>query len=200
MTKSVVEEAKYSLVYRTIHWAIAIAFLLLLATIFLRLTWMNKYNVANIIQEYLGETGQTLSQEQLIVLAKRIREPMWNWHVYLGYVLLGLFSIRFALPAFGHMKFQNPLRSDLTTKAKLQRWVYLVFYACVVVSLVTGLIIEWGPGSLKKPMESIHELGIYYLIAFIVIHLAGVLMAELTDQKGIISRIVSGPKDGQKKE
>jgi Ni,Fe-hydrogenase I cytochrome b subunit len=37
-------------------------------------------------------------------------------------------------------------------------------------------------------------LGIYYLIAFIGIHLTGVLIAEFTDQKGIISRIVSGSK------
>lgn len=28
------------------HWAIAVTFLLLLITIFLRLTWMNKFNMA----------------------------------------------------------------------------------------------------------------------------------------------------------
>ena len=44
-------------------------------------------------------------------------------------------------------------------------------------------------------MEEIHILGIYYLVAFIVIHLAGVIIAEFTEQKGIISRIVSGTKD-----
>lgn len=43
-------------------------------------------------------------------------------------------------------------------------------------------------------MEGIHVLGIYYLIAFIVIHLAGVFIGEFTNQKGIISRIVSGTK------
>ena len=44
-------------------------------------------------------------------------------------------------------------------------------------------------------MENIHVLGIYYLVAFIVIHVAGVLIAEFSDQKGIVSRIVSGSKD-----
>jgi cytochrome b len=43
-------------------------------------------------------------------------------------------------------------------------------------------------------MEEIHILGIYYLVAFIVMHLGGVLIAEFTDQKGIFSRIVSGTK------
>ena len=189
------EKIKYSKIYRIIHWAIAVSFLLLLITIFLRLTWMNKYNVAAIIKDYLNSTEQSLSQEQLIVLAKTIRQPMWDWHIYLGYVLVGLFSIRFLLPAFGNMKFQNPFRKNLSTKMKFQKWTYIIFYVCVVVSLTTGLVIELGPKELKKPMEEIHVLGIYYLIAFIIIHFTGVLIAEFTDHKGIISSIISGSKN-----
>ncbi len=172
----------------------AVTFVLLLITIFLRLTWMNKFNVAAIIQNYLSETGQFLTQEQLIVLAKQIRQPMWDWHIYLGYVLTGLFSLRFILPFFGKMKFQNPLGKNQSVKEKFQKWTYIIFYICVIVSLATGLIIEWGPKEFKKPMEEIHVLGIYYLVGFIVLHWAGVLIAEFTDQKGIVSRIVSGSK------
>ena len=126
-------QTKYPTVYRIIHWAIAISFLLLLLTIFLRLTWMNKHNVAAILQDYIIGTGQTLSEDQLIVLAKKIRQPMWDWHIYIGYVLVGLFSIRFILPAFGHMKIQNPLSKDLTAKMKVQKWTYLIFYISVIV-------------------------------------------------------------------
>ena len=100
-----IEKTKYSKIYRIIHWAIAVTFILLLITIFLRLTWMNKNNVAGIIEDFLGDTGQSLSQDQLIVLAKKIRKPMWDWHLYLGYVLTGLFCIRIILPLFGEMKF-----------------------------------------------------------------------------------------------
>ncbi|MDD3722340.1 MAG: cytochrome b/b6 domain-containing protein [Lutibacter sp.] len=189
------EITKYSKVYRIIHWTIAISFLLLLITIFLRLTWMNKYNVAAIIQDYMNSANQTLSEEQIIALAKKIRQPMWNWHVYIGYVLVGLFSIRFILPAFGFMKIQNPFDKNLSAKVKFQKWTYLVFYFFVIVSLVTGLMIVLGPKEFKKTMEEIHVLGIYYLITFIAIHLAGILIAEFKDQKGIISRIISGTKD-----
>ena len=188
------ERAEYSKIYRIIHWAIVVSFVLLLITIFLRLTWMNKYNVAEIIQDYLSGTDQVLTQEQVITLAKKIRQPMWDWHIYIGYVLVGLFSIRFILPAFGHMKFQSPFAKNLSTKQKFQKWIYIIFYLCVIISLVTGLIIELGPKEWKKPMEEIHVLGIYYLIAFIVLHLAGIFRAEFTDQKGIISRMVSGGK------
>jgi cytochrome b561 len=193
------EIIKYSKVYRIIHWAIAVSFMLLLITIFLRLTWMNKFNVADIIKDYLIGTGQNLSDDQLIILAKKIRQPMWDWHIYIGYVLVGLFSARFILPALGQMKFQNPFDKNLTAKMKIQKWTYIIFYVCVIVSLITGLIIELGPKELKKPMEEIHVLGIYYLIAFIAIHLAGVLIAEFTNQKGIISRIISGTKTKIKK-
>ena len=188
------ENTKYSKTYRIIHWAIAVSFLLLLITIFLRLTWMNKYNVAAIIQDYLSGTDQALTQDQLIDLAKKIRQPMWDWHIYIGYVLTGLFSLRFILPIFGHMKFQNPFAKNQSIKEKFQKWTYIIFYICVVISLVTGLIIEFGPKEFKKPMEEIHVLGIYYLVGFIVIHITGVFVAEFTNQKGIISRIVSGSK------
>ena len=65
----------------------------------------------------------------------------------------------------------------------------------MVVSLVTGLLIVWGPKGWKEPLEQVHVLSIYYLLGFIVVHLAGVLKAEFTDRKGIISSIVSGPDD-----
>lgn len=190
------EFKEYSKVYRIIHWALALSFILLLITIFLRLTWMNKNNVAAIIQNYLSDTDQFLTQDQLIALAKKIRQPMWTWHIYLGYVLTGLFSLRLILPFFGKMKFQNPFEKNLSKKEIFQNWTYIIFYICTLISLVTGLIIEFGPRDLKKPMEEIHELSIYYLIGFVVIHLGGVFLAELTSQKGIISSIVSGSKKG----
>lgn len=185
----------YSAVYRMIHWSIAICMFLLLFTIFLRLTWMNKNNVAEIIQNYLNTTDQSLTQDQLIVLAKKIRQPMWDWHIYLGYALTGLFGLRFILPFFGEMKFQSPLNKELIFKEKFQNLIYLIFYVCVIISLATGLLIKFGPIAIKKSMEEIHILSIYYLITFIILHIGGVLWSEFTMGKGIISRIVSGGKN-----
>jgi len=156
---------------------------------------MNKNNMAEIMENYLSKNDVILTQDQLIVLAKQIRQPMWDWHIYLGYVLTGLFVVRFSLPFFGEMKIQNPLDKNITFKEKIQKWIYIVFYVCVVISLITGLIIKFGPKEFKKSMESIHELSIYYLVTFIVLHIGGVLYAEFTNDKGIISRIVSGYKN-----
>jgi len=168
--------------------------LLLLGTIFLRSTWLNKNHVAGIIQNYLSATTQTLSQDQLITLAKQIREPMWDWHIYLGYVLVGLFGLRFALAFSGQMEFSSPFNKQLSSKEKLQFWVYLVFYFCVVISLLTGLMIEFGPKYFKESMEEIHILSIYYLALFIILHFGGVLLAEFTNRQGLVSKIISGTR------
>lgn len=188
------DNTNYSRVYRIMHWSIAICTTLLLFTIFLRMTWMNKDHVADIIQNFLADKNMSLSRDELIVLAKQIRNPMWNWHVYLGYALSGLFFIRLILPFFGEMKLRNPFQSNLSAKVKFQFWVYLIFTICFTFSLITGLLISFGPKTIKHNVEELHELSIYYLVAFLILHLGGVLLAELITHKGIVSRIISGKK------
>jgi cytochrome b561 len=158
------------------------------------MTWLNKENIAVIIENFLKETDQVLSKDQLIVLAKQIRKPMWQWHIYIGYLLVGLFCLRFILSLFGEMRIQNSLGNKLNAKEKFQKWSYVIFYFCVSISLVTGLLIELGPRNLKETFEEIHVLSIYYLMPFIIIHLTGLLIGEFTNQKGIISRIINGGK------
>lgn len=194
LNKSIMEKRNYSVIYRLMHWSIAFCMLFILFTVFLRLTWMNKENVANIMQKYFAETNTSLTREQLIDLAKQIRKPMWVWHNYAGYVLSALFFLRLTLPFFGELKFANPFTKQLPLKVKFQYWVYLVFYVCVLISLVTGLAIEFGPANIKNTVEEIHVLSIYYLLTFLVLHVGGVLIAEFTVNPGIISRIVRGTK------
>ena len=156
---------------------------------------MNKNHVSQIIQTYISTIGVSLTQEQSITLAKAIREPMWEWHIKIGYILTALFSIRFLLPLIGSCKFSNPFQKLLSAKEKFQFSVYIVFYACIVITLTTGLLIEHGPKSITDTAEDIHVLSIYYLITYLILHLGGVIMAELTNQQGIISKMVSGKRN-----
>lgn len=184
----------YSRVYRIMHWAIAFCMLFIMLTVFLRLTWMNKNNVSDIIQEFLSSNDQSMPVDDSVVLAKKIRKPMFVWHIYTGYVLVGLYALRLILPLFGEMKFPNPFKSGLSFKEKFQCWVYLIFYVGLTGSLFTGMMIEFGPDSVHELMEEIHVLSIYYVIAFMILHFAGVLIAEFTDENGIISRVISGKR------
>jgi cytochrome b561 len=174
------------------HWAIAFCFLFLLLTIFLRLGWMNKNNMALIMKDSLSANGVQLNEDQLLDMAKKVRKPMWQWHIWIGYALVALYSIRLLLPFFGEMRITNPLKDGHSTKQKIQFWTYLVFHICVSISLITGMLIVWGPESIKDLTEEIHVLSIYYLISFIFLHFGGIILAELSNQKGIISRIING--------
>jgi cytochrome b561 len=196
------ENKNYSAHYRLIHWAIAICLVFLLITIFARVVWMDKSNIADIIERYFStrdDIDVTLSREHLIRIGKLIGLPMWRWHVFTGYILVGLFCIRMALPFFSQMKFSNPFDKKLTPKEKFQYWLYIIFYIGVAISLITGLFMEFGPRSWKLSMIKIHNLSNYYLIPFIIIHLGGVLLAEFTNQQGIISKIISGTKKTEEK-
>lgn len=172
----------------------ALTTLLLVFTIFLRLTWLNKYNVADIITQYATEQHIDINSEQAIKLAKTIRKPMWQWHIYLGYLLTGIIGVRMLLPLLGEMRIRTPWASNLTSKQRLQFSAYLLFYVGIIISLITGLLIEFGPKEYKHNLEEVHELALYYLLPFMVIHLTGVLLAEFGPEKGIISKIVSGSK------
>lgn len=183
------ETKKFSIVYRIMHWAIAFCLLFMLFTIFLRLTWLNKVNVAEILGNELSQKDVNLTSEELIKIAKKIRKPMWAWHVYIGYVLIGLYAIRMILPLFGEMKFKFP-RNEKTLKNRFKQWIYLFFYVGLTATLATGFLIVNGPKTWKDSMEGIHELSLYYILTFIVIHFAGILMAEFGSEKGIVSKMI----------
>jgi cytochrome b len=155
---------------------------------------MNTDNVGDIIKRNLSTHNISLSDAQILIVAKQIRQPMWFWHVRTGYVLVGLFCLRLVLGFINQMKFSNPFAKKLDLVVKMQYSLYLVFYFGMAISLITGLIMEFGPRSLKLLMIKIHSLSNYFLIPFLIMHLAGVLLAEFKNQKGIISKIVSGTK------
>ena len=72
----------------------------------------------------------------------------------------------------------------------------ILCFSCTILaqSLNNDPTIEFGPKNLKDPMEEIHVLSLYYLLGFMVLHFGGVLLAECTTQKGLISRVISGNK------
>lgn len=91
--------------------------------------------------------------------------------------------MRYLFSLFGNMKFPHLFKKQLSLKVKFQKWIYLIFYVLVTISIITGLIIEFGSGDFVKPMKIVHKLSLHYLIPFIVIHLTGVLVKWYLDRK-----------------
>jgi hypothetical protein len=66
-------------------------------------------------------------------------------------------------------------------------------------SLTTGVLILYGPDSTHHLMEELHEKSLYWLLVFIILHFMGVLLLELGEKKGIVSKMISGRRrDNQK--
>ena len=180
--------------FRLMHWSLAILMFLLLVTIFLRLTWLEKYSVAAIIDAYAADEQINISEDQALSLARKIRKPMWQWHIWLGYAITAVYVLRMLLPLFGRMRFASPQQAGLDGKTRFQYWIYLVFYVLLGASLTTGLLIEFGPDAWHEAVEEVHVLSIYYFVAYMLLHLGGVFLAEFTSLPGLISRVISGDK------
>ena len=183
----------YSLAFRFLHWSIAFVMLGMLITILLRYSWLNKEEMSEIIMGYSTSQDVNMTKEKAVVLAKRIRAPLWEWHVYLGYALMGLVFIRIILGMMGRVPFLNPFKGGITLNLRIRAIIYLLFYVCVVISLVTGLVLELDiETAYNNEIKSIHFGSIYYFVTYLVIHFIGVLFAELSSDNGIVSRMING--------
>lgn len=190
----VLREKKFNLIHRVLHWSIALGILFLIITVWLRSGWMSKNHIATIVQQNLTKSGYNISDKEAAEIGKEVRNSMWQWHIIVGYVLIGLYVLRMLVIAKQGIAYKNPLTVGISGKEKFKSWLYIIFYVLLAVSLITGFIIENGPKSIKQAMVFIHVKSLYYVITFIVIHIGGVLMADAGNEKGIISKMVSGDK------
>ena len=186
------ETKKFSKLHRILHWTISFVLLFMFLTIFLRQNWMNKYNVAEIMVKQLSEISIDIADDQAVIIAKKIRQPMWQWHVYVGYLLAGLYLVRILYLFITKGAFKKPFSKETVGKEKMQAVVYTLFYIFLGGSLITGGLIVFGPEEYKHSIESIHKLSNFWLMAYLILHLGGVVVGELGSEKGIISKMING--------
>lgn len=184
------KQTKYTPFHRLLHWLMALAMPLLFITGFLRMYWMNKNHVVSIIE---SKVGTAISQDQMIVIAKAVREPMWQWHIIFAHVMIFSFIARIIYMLVKGIRFPNPFKKDIALKERFQGFTYIYFYLFVFISASTGISLEKGffP-EWKEGIETIHKLGIYWFPIFIMLHLVGILIAEHTNKKGIVSKMIGG--------
>ncbi len=133
-----------------------------------------------------------MTKDQIIPIAKSIQSPMWEWHVYAAYLILFAFSVRIIYMIMKGIKFPNPFTKGQTLKDYLQGFTYLLFYLLIAISTFTGFYLKWFEGDWKEPLEAIHKWAIYWFPIFIFLHLGGIVLAELTNKKGITSKMIGG--------
>lgn len=185
------ENKKFTVIHRLLHWLIALAMPVLFITGFLRMYWMNKNGMVEVIESKTAATP--LSKDVMSDIASSIRHPMWEWHELFANVMIFAFVARILYMIFKGVRFPNPFNSSLVLKERLQGFVYIYFYVFVFISAFTGVCIEKGFfDSYHEEIEMVHKWGLYWFPIFIVLHLAGIVIAEYSAKKGIASKMIGG--------
>jgi cytochrome b561 len=189
---------KYSLAFRIWHWLNAIVVLGLLGTVFLRKTFLSWRTNSEILMTKLSEFGIEITTEQAVILAKAIRAGMWEWHIIFGYILAFLVIYRVIL--FFYDTTPRESFGSLTLHKKAVQLLYYLFYATIAFMAVSGFLIHFYQDlGLSKDaahdIKEIHELVFNFIMYFTALHIAGVVVADIIDEKGLISSMINGEKN-----
>ena len=187
------EPKSFNTIHRLLHWNIALCIIVLSGTALFHSTWLGREHLAKIIQEnLLLLCGIQLSFGDASIIAKRIAQPMWEWHFYAGYALMGLYILRLIHLAVYGIFFPNPFNRNTTLKQKVQGITYFLFYLLLGIAILTGTLMIWGPTAWRWTSQIIHYQSNYYVLGFILMHFCGIIFTENFIEKGIASKMIHG--------
>jgi Ni/Fe-hydrogenase 1 B-type cytochrome subunit len=201
---------KYSPSIRLWHWLNAIIITGSLLTVLINSTVLKPWANAGLIADKLKEKGINVSDEQTRSVAFALSDKVWAVHTYLGYTLVVMFIFRFTIELLGFTdktlirKITAAKRSYLSVRERriasrnemLIKTLYAFFYVFLTVMVVTGLALAFRDNipAIRSMhfIRDIHEFTMYLILGFIAIHLAGVLIGERKQHKGIVSDMING--------
>jgi cytochrome b len=185
--------------FRLWHWLHAFVVLGLLGTVFLRKTFLSWRDNSEILAAKLLSLQIEISSEQGATLAKALRAPLWEWHIILGYALSFLILYRIALffTPSGKQNYTD-IRSASLYK-KMVKIGYIGIYGVLLFMAASGLLLTFHEElSLAKEttgsIKELHETVFNLVWIFVALHITGVVMAEVRNEKGIVSDMINGGK------
>jgi Ni/Fe-hydrogenase 1 B-type cytochrome subunit len=206
----------HSLAIRIWHWTFFVVLTAsLVCVLFGSTAFKTKDNIA-LVQNQLKEKGAIVTKDQARAVAHEYSDKLWNLHKYFGYVLCGLLLCRIiieiAQPSDENFKvkikrtlgFKPVIEEEKTERRHYLRvkTVYLIFYLLILTQALTGLGLAFEDSpilkDIQKPIKNVHAFVQYFIYGFILIHLIGVINADIGKYNGLISGMVHGKK--RKKE
>jgi cytochrome b len=191
------------------HWATFLITFFLLLTILVSKTFLGWGHVNSVLQEGLRKEGVVLGPRQTFNTANLLMERVWDWHIWLGYVLSFLFLFRVII------EFFQPNGTSLTARIKnavlflkqrtdrktarhylMVKLIYLLFYGLLAAIVGTGLWLAFNRDTTSPDqvhsIKEIHEKCFMLILGFILIHLAGVIWAERRSRQNLVSAMIHG--------
>ena len=194
------------------HWGSAFLIIAQLSTILFQKVIVNARSAVPEFQQALSKDNVVLTTQQARSLTHIISERIWEWHTYIGLTLVGFWLLRVVLELRGpsDMRFSArllavarryrlapPTEKGTAGKILFAKGTYALFYAFLAVMSLTGLVLTYHNevaffDKIEHTAEEIHNVTMWLIIGFFVVHVAGVVWAEITKDHGLISRMVGG--------
>ncbi|QDK37230.1 cytochrome b/b6 domain-containing protein [Bdellovibrio sp. NC01] len=190
------------------HWLNALTIFGLVATVVLRKTFLSWRANSQIIQE---KSNHVLDANVANTIAKSLRDQMWDWHYYLGFVLSFLLLWRICVAVRNK---NTSLKNQILTGVKeiptltgpskfkashytLVKTAYALFYIVLLYMVLSGITLYFEDAlklseTLEDGLQELHEAAAWFFYAFIVAHIAGVIAAEVRGDSGLISDMFNG--------
>ncbi len=200
---------KHFLAIRIWHWTTFLLMSASLITVLLASTMFSTKSNLSMITEQIQKKGGVVTTVQARAVAHEYSDKLWMVHKYIGYGLCFLLLCRILIEAFIakkeklFTKIKNALMLRNIEPAYSDRnhylWAkygYLFFYLILFIMAVTGLGLAYEDvplfKSVHKPLIQIHSIIQYLIYFYILMHLIGVIRADTTNSKGIISGMIHG--------
>jgi Ni/Fe-hydrogenase 1 B-type cytochrome subunit len=193
------------------HW---LAFLFItgsIITVLLVSTLFSQRDNIKLVQDQLQGKGVTVTEDQAFSVTREYEDKLWGVHKLIGYGLAFLFIGRIVIELTQpkEERIQNRLKKakelrdkNDANKADYTHYLrvkmsYSIFFLLLFFMVLTGLGMAFGrdlgfPREVFRSLKNIHAFIQYLMYAFIVIHLAGVIIAENGKIKGLVSGMING--------
>ena len=204
---------RHSAIIRIWHW---LTFLIIsgsMITVLINSTMTNQRKNIPMVQEQLKSKDIVVTEDQAFAVTREYEDKFWGIHKLLGYGLAFLLISRVVIELTqpGDEKIRTRIKNALGLFRKKEgdwkeyrhylivKYSYLLFYLLLFCMATTGLGLAFGrelgfSRGLHGAIKEVHSLGQYLMYAFVIIHLCGVIIADNTNSKGLVSGMINGNK------
>ncbi|TWR24946.1 cytochrome b/b6 domain-containing protein [Mucilaginibacter achroorhodeus] len=207
------EVKKHSAAIRFWHWGNTLIISGSLITVLINSTLTDRKGITTLVKNSLQGKVVIITDDQAGAISHNLEDKVWGIHIWFGYALAALFLFRILLEYFqlADQKFIPKLREAYkaytNTKLKRERTlheltvkiIYAGFYFVLFIMVITGLFLAFEDllspfKAIRHTVKEVHGFCMYLVLAFIVVHLVGVFLAERKDSSGIVSDMINGGK------
>jgi Ni/Fe-hydrogenase 1 B-type cytochrome subunit len=196
------------------HWLNVIIISGSLITVLVNSTILDVKENTTFVKNEVAKAGQSITDLQAKTAVHALQDKVWSVHIIFGYLLAGLLAYRLISEFFQHndQKFVRKLKTaykhsstlhaskNLVLHERFVKTLYAVFYILLFIMAITGLSLAFKENlhlsrTTSGTIKDFHGFCMYLIIGFIVLHIAGVLLAESQNEKGIVSDMIHGGSD-----